>query len=56
MKHRNNGHWTKSNAEYVRSKVGSSEKKLKNGQWIKISKSRVVTGDSRSEVRAKIKA
>ena len=50
------GHFTTTDPDYLRSRLGKSETKLKNGQWVKIANGTVYRGPSRAEVRELAKA
>jgi len=52
---RSRNHWTTTDAAHVRSALGSAEKKLRNGNWVKVTGDKVVHGASRQEVREKAK-
>jgi hypothetical protein len=56
MRNRNRGHWTTTDAQFVRKAVGKAEAKLRNGKWVKITGDTVVHGASRTEVREAAKA
>lgn len=53
---RNRGHFTTTDPQHVRSRLKKPEQKLRDGSWIKVTADRVITGTSRSDVRAKAKA
>lgn len=53
---RNRNHWTTTDPNFVKEAIGGSEKKLKTGQWIKVSKNAVFRGPSRDSVRNQAKA
>lgn len=51
----NRGHFTRTDPEFVKAKLGKTEAKTRRG-WIKIAHGKVFHGSSRDEVRAKAAA
>ena len=50
------GHWTRTDPHHVRAAIGTNEKRLKSGEWLKVSGGQVFRGNSRTEVRNAAKA
>jgi len=52
---RSRNHWTTTDPAHVRQFIRTNEKKLRNGNWVKVTADKVVHGASRKEVREKAK-